>query len=148
MWTRQFFSWFFFPTAFFFSLSQVCRTNPAEKGRYIKIILALLQSSSTAVVYECAVTLVSLSQAPSAIRAAANCYCQLLVSQSDNNVKLIVLERLQELKEKHRDVMQDVLMDILRALSSPNMDIRKKTLDIAMDLITSRNIDEVRPRHV
>jgi coatomer subunit beta len=35
-------------------------------------------------------------------------------------------------------------MDILRALSSPNMDIRKKTLDIAMDLITSRNIDEVR----
>jgi coatomer subunit beta len=88
--------------------------------------------------------LVSLSQAPSAIRAAANCYCQLLVSQSDNNVKLIVLERLLELKDKHRDVMQDVLMDILRALSSPNMDIRKKTLDISMDLITSRNIDEVR----
>ena len=85
---------------------QVCRTNPAEKGRYIKIILALLSSSSTAVVYECAVTLVSLSQAPSAIRAAANCYCQLLVSQSDNNVKLIVLERLLELKEKHSDVMQ------------------------------------------
>ena len=82
--------------------SQVCRSSPAEKGRYIKIILALLQSNSTAVVYECAVTLVSLSQAPSAIRAAANCYCQLLASQSDNNVKLIVLERLQELKDKHR----------------------------------------------
>lgn len=40
--------------------------------------------------------------------------------------------------------MQDVLMDVLRALTSPNMDIRKKTLDIALDLITSRNIDEVR----
>ena len=74
---------------------QVCRTHPGEKGKYIKIILALLQSVSTAVVYECAVTLVSLSQAPTAIRAAANCYCQLLVSQSDNNVKLIVLDRLQ-----------------------------------------------------
>ena len=84
----------------------MCRANPAEKGRFIKIILSLLQSSSTAVVYECAVTLVSLSQAPSAIRAAANCYCQLLVSQSDNNVKLIVLDRLQELKQKHREVMQ------------------------------------------
>lgn len=69
--------------------------NPGEKGKYIKIILALLQSTSTAVVYECAVTLVGLSQAPTAIRAAANCYCQLLVSQSDNNVKLIVLDRLQ-----------------------------------------------------
>ena len=41
---------------------QVCRSNPGEKGRYIKFILALLQSTSTAVVYECAVTLVSLSQ--------------------------------------------------------------------------------------
>ena len=40
--------------------------------------------------------------------------------------------------------VQEMLMDILRALASPNMDIRKKTLDIAMDLITSRNIDEVR----
>ncbi len=49
----------------------------------------------------------------------------------------------QELKAKHREVMQDVLMDVLRALTSPNMDIRKKTLDIALDLITSRNIDEV-----
>jgi vesicle coat complex subunit len=62
------------------------------------------QSSSTAVVYECAVTLVSLSSAPTAVRAAANCYCQLLVSQSDNNVKLIVLDRLVELKTKHREV--------------------------------------------
>ena len=49
----------------------------------------------------------------------------------------------QELKARHREVMQDVLMDVLRALTSPNMDIRKKTLDIALDLITSRNIDEV-----
>jgi coatomer subunit beta len=56
------------------------------------------------VVYECAVTLVSLSSAPTAVRAAANCYCQLLVSQSDNNVKLIVLDRLVELKTKHREV--------------------------------------------
>lgn len=39
--------------------------------------------------------------------------------------------------------MQELLMDVLRALSSPNMDIRKKTLDIALDLITARNIDEV-----
>lgn len=75
--------------------TQVCRTNPDQKGKYIKIILALLQSRSTAVMYECAVTLVSLSSAPTAVRAAANCFCQLLVSHSDNNVKLIVLDRLQ-----------------------------------------------------
>ncbi|KAL2652816.1 hypothetical protein R1flu_020944 [Riccia fluitans] len=124
-------------------IRKVCRTNPGEKGKYIKIIISLLSSPSTAVMYECAGTLVSLSSAPTAIRAAANTYCQLLMSQSDNNVKLIVLDRLQELKASHREVMVDLIMDVLRALSSPNLDIRRKTLDIALDLITPRNIDEV-----
>ncbi|KAJ7568643.1 hypothetical protein O6H91_01G041900 [Diphasiastrum complanatum] len=124
-------------------IRKVCRSNPGEKGKYMKIILSLLNSNSTAVMYECAGTLVSLSSAPTAIRAAANCYCQLLQSQSDNNVKLIVLDRLQELKASHREVMVEMIMDVLRALSSPNLDIRRKTLDIALDLITPRNIDEV-----
>lgn len=44
-----------------------------------------------------------MSSAPTAIRAAANCYTQLLASQSDNNVKLIVLDRLNELKLNHRE---------------------------------------------
>jgi coatomer subunit beta len=122
---------------------KVCRTSPEQKGKYMKIILQLLQTNNTAVVYECAGALVSLSSAPTAIRAASNCYCQLLQSQSDNNVKLIVLDRLLELKTNHREVMQDMVMDVVRALASPNMDIRRKTLDIALDLITPRNIDEV-----
>jgi coatomer subunit beta len=36
-----------------------------------------------------------------------------------------------------------VVMDILRAVASPSVDIRRKTLDIVLDLINSRNIDEV-----
>lgn len=123
-------------------IRKVCRTNRGEKGRYIKIILSLLNAPSTAVIYECAGTLVSLSSAPTAIRAAANTYCQLL-SQSDNNVKLIVLDQLNELKSSHRDVMVDMIMDVLRALSSPNLDIRRKTLDIVLELITPKNINEV-----
>lgn len=124
-------------------IRKVCNTTPAEKGKYIKVILTLMNSNSTAVVYECAATLTSLSSAPTAVRAAASCYCQLLISQSDNNVKLIVLDRITELKNKHKDVLQELLMDILRALTSPNMDIRRKVLAIAIDLINHKNIDEV-----
>ncbi|KAL0012754.1 hypothetical protein SO802_007862 [Lithocarpus litseifolius] len=124
-------------------IRKVCRANKAEKGKYIKIIISLLNAQSTAVVYECATTLVSLSSAPTAIRAAANTYCQLLLSQSDNNVKLIVLDRLNELRISHREIMVELVMDMLRALSTPNLDIRKKTIDIALDLITPRNVDEV-----
>ncbi|PSS07249.1 Coatomer subunit beta-1 like [Actinidia chinensis var. chinensis] len=124
-------------------IRKVCRANKGEKGKYIKIIISLLNAPSSAVVYECAGTLVTLSSAPTAIRAAANTYCQLLLSQSDNNVKLIVLDRLNELKSSHREIMVDMIMDVLRALSSPNLDIRRKTIDISLELITPRNIDEV-----
>ncbi|CAL9243919.1 unnamed protein product [Arabidopsis halleri] len=124
-------------------IKKVCRTKPSEKGKYIKIIIALLNAPSSAVTYECAGTLVSLSSAPTAIRAAANTYCQLLLSQSDNNVKLIVLDRLNELKASHREIMVEMIMDVLRALSSPNLDIRRKTLDIVLELVTHRNVNEV-----
>ncbi|KAI9073058.1 hypothetical protein K1719_044978 [Acacia pycnantha] len=124
-------------------IRKVCRSNKAEKGKYIKIIISLLNAPSSAVIYECASTLVSLSSAPTAIRAAASTYCQLLLSQSDNNVKLIVLDRLNELKSSNRDIMVEMIMDVLRALSTPNLDIRRKTLDIVLDLITPRNVDEV-----
>jgi len=124
-------------------IRKVCRTDPSQKGKYIKIILMLLQTNNTSVIYECANTLIALSNAPTAIKAAANCYCQLIVSQGDNNVKLIVLDRLADLKKNHREVMQDMVMDILRAVASPSVDIRRKTLDIVLDLINSRNIEEV-----
>ncbi|GKU87482.1 hypothetical protein SLEP1_g1876 [Rubroshorea leprosula] len=124
-------------------IRKVCRSNQREKGKYINIIISLMTAPSSAVIYECAGTLVSLSSAPTAIKKVASTYCQLLLSQSDNNVKLIVLDRLKELKSSHRDIMVDVIMDVLRALSSPNLDIRRKTLDIVLELITPRNINEV-----
>uniref|UniRef100_A0A0D3HIT6 Coatomer subunit beta n=1 Tax=Oryza barthii TaxID=65489 RepID=A0A0D3HIT6_9ORYZ len=125
-------------------IRKVCRSpNRADKGRYIKIIISLLSAPNSAVVYESAGALVSLSSAPTAVRAAANTYCQLLSSQSDNNVKLIVLDRLHELRALHRDVMVDVVMDVLRALSSPNVDVRRKVLDLVLDLLTPRNVEEV-----
>jgi coatomer subunit beta len=63
--------------------------------------------------------------------------------ESDNNAKLVVLDRLAEIKCNHQKVMQGLVMDLLRALSCPNMDIRKKTLAIAMDLVTVHSVDEV-----
>ncbi|OQR98671.1 coatomer subunit beta [Achlya hypogyna] len=122
---------------------KVCRADPAQKARFVRCIFQLLQSSSAAVSYEAAWTLVTLSSAPTAVRAAAKTYAGLLNSQSDNNVKLIVLDRLADLKKHHTKILQEVLMDVMRALSSPNLDICKKVLEIAMSLVSPRNIEEV-----
>jgi len=106
-------------------------------------LFQLLQSDSPAVSYEAAWTLVSLSTAPTAVRACAQTYATLLSASGDNNVKLIVLDRLSELKKHHSKVLQEILMDILRALSSPNIDICKKVLALAIDMVGPRNIEEV-----
>mmetsp|Transcript_8425 Transcript_8425/g.25185 ORF Transcript_8425/g.25185 Transcript_8425/m.25185 type:complete len:788 (+) Transcript_8425:426-2789(+) len=122
---------------------KVCRREPIQKSRFVRFLFQLIISPSAAVSYEAAWTLASLSSAPTAIRAAASTYTALLWTQSDNNVKLIVLERLAEMKERHMRVLSEVLMDMLRALSSPNVEICKRTLEIALDLVSPRNIEEV-----
>ncbi|XP_021947904.1 coatomer subunit beta isoform X2 [Folsomia candida] len=123
---------------------KVCHHNPSERTRFIRCIYNLLNSNSSAVRYESAGTLVTLSTAPSAIKAAATCYIELIVKESDNNVKLIVLERLAQLKETstNEKVMEDLVMDILRILSAPDLEVRKKTLNLVLELLTSRTVSE------
>ena len=97
----------------------------------------LLTASAHSVKYEAATTLTSLTQNPAAVKgrsffflpnkttneiliytiATASCFIELAVKESDNNVKLIVLDRLEALRQKHEHVLDSLVMDILRVLS-------------------------------
>lgn len=124
---------------------KVCLTNANERARFIRCIYSLLNSGSAAVRYEAAGTLVTLSSAPSAIRAAAQCYIDLIVKESDNNVKLIVLDRLVALNHlpAHHRVMQELVMDVLRTLSASDFEVRRKTLELVLQLVNAKNVEEV-----
>eukprot|EP01105_Mastigella_eilhardi_P020580 TRINITY_DN490_c0_g2_i1.p1 TRINITY_DN490_c0_g2~~TRINITY_DN490_c0_g2_i1.p1 ORF type:complete len:991 (-),score=335.04 TRINITY_DN490_c0_g2_i1:260-3124(-) len=122
---------------------KACRTNPADRPKYLKCIFSLLSSSSPAVRFEAAGTLLLLTSVPTSVKAAASTFIDLLCSESDNNVKLVILDRLNDIKRKHASVMQEQVMDLLRVLASPTMEIRRKTLEIALDMISQKNIDEV-----
>lgn len=128
---------------------RVCIANPSERSRFIRVIYNLLNtSSSPSVRYEAAATLITLSQAPTALRAAANCFIDICLKESDNNVKLIVLDRSITLKESApgaEKVLQDVLMDILRILTvASDLEVKQKILALALDLVSSRNAEEVK----
>lgn len=69
-------------------LSQVCHANPSERSRFIRCVYNLLQAQSAAVRYEAANTFVTLSSVPSAIKTAASTYIDLILKESDNNVKV------------------------------------------------------------
>lgn len=71
-------------------------------------------------------------------QAAAQCYIELIVKESDNNVKLIVVGRLALLRERGGDAarraLPDIAMDVLRVLASSDLDVRKHTLDLGKHL--------------
>ncbi|KAG6447828.1 coatomer subunit beta [Manduca sexta] len=126
---------------------KVCHANPSSRSQFIRTVYGLLNAGSAAVRYEAAGTLVTLSSAPAAVKAAAACYIDLIVKESDNNVKLIVVGRLAALREEAREAaaraLPDLAMDVLRVLASSDLDVRKHTLQLALELVSSRHAEEL-----
>ena len=93
--------------------------------------------------YEAATSLTSLTSNPAAVKAAATKFIELAIKEADNNVKLIVLDRVDQLRRRNEGILDDLTMEILRVLSSPDIDVRRKALQLALDMVSSKNVDEV-----
>ena len=122
-------------------IKHTIQTNPHEKVKYVPVLFSVLQSKSPAVLYQCASTLLTLSSSPTAIRHAAQTFIQLLTTHSDSNVRLIVLDRLRDVKNAYPEVLQESLMDILRALASGSVDLRRQIVQLSLDLVNQKNIE-------
>jgi coatomer subunit beta len=109
----------------------------------LRLIFDLLEAGATTVVYEAASSLTALTNNPVAVKAAAAKFIELSIKEADNNVKLIVLDRVDQLRRKNEGVLDDLTMEILRVLSSPDIDVRRKALGIALDMVSSKNVEEV-----
>ncbi|KPI88169.1 putative coatomer beta subunit [Leptomonas seymouri] len=120
---------------------QMIRANPYEKARYVPVLFSVLQSKSAAVRFQCATTLLSLSSSPTAIRQATLTFVDLIKSHSDNNVRLIVVEKLNQMRRAYLHVLQDSLLDILSVLQDGTMTIRERIIELAVELVTRRNAD-------
>lgn len=77
------------------------------------------------------------------MKAAATKFIELSIKEADNNVKLIVLDRVDQLRKHNEGVLDDLVMEVLRVLSSTDIDVRRKALDIALDMVSSKNVEEV-----
>ena len=117
--------------------------NQQNKARYLLLIFDLLEAKESTVVYEAASSLTSLTNNPVAVKAAAGKFIELSIKEPDNNVKLIVLEKVNQLRKANEGIIDDLTMEILRVLSSPDLDVRRKSLELAMDMVSSKNVEEV-----
>ncbi|KAK8078966.1 coatomer subunit beta [Apiospora phragmitis] len=117
--------------------------NSQNKARYLRLIFDLLEAGASTVVYEAASSLTALTSNPVAVKAAAAKFIELSIKEADNNVKLIVLDRVDQLRQKNEGILEDLIMEILRVLSSPDIDVRRKALSIALEMVASKNVEEV-----
>lgn len=117
--------------------------NSQNKARYLRLIFDLLEANTSTVVYEAASSLTALTNNPVAVKAAAGKFIELAIKEADNNVKLIVLDRVNQLRQNNEGILDDLIMEILRVLSSPDIDVRKKSLEIALEMVSSKNVEEV-----
>lgn len=117
--------------------------NQTNKSRYLRLIFDLLEANASTVVYEAATSLTALTNNPVAVKAAAGKLIELSIKEADNNVKLIVLDRVDQLRRRNEGVLDDLTMEILRVLSSPDLDVRRKALGIALEMVSSKNVQEV-----
>lgn len=117
--------------------------NSQNKAKYLRLIFDLLEAGASTVVYEAASSLTALTSNPVAVKAAAAKFIELSIKEADNNVKLIVLDRVDQLRKKNEGVLDDLVMEILRVLSSPDIDVRRKALSIALEMVSSKNVEEV-----
>ncbi|ETN36218.1 uncharacterized protein HMPREF1541_08495 [Cyphellophora europaea CBS 101466] len=117
--------------------------NQANKARYLRLIFDLLEANASTVTYEAATSLTSLTSNPVAVKAAAGKLIELSIKEADNNVKLIVLDRVDQLRRRNEGVLDDLTMEVLRVLSSPDLDVRKKALGIALEMVSSKNVEEI-----
>lgn len=109
----------------------------------MRLIFDLLEAGASTVVYEAASSLTALTNNPVAVKAAATKFIELSIREADNNVKLIVLDRVDQLRKNNEGVLDDLVMEVLRVLSSTDIDVRKKALGIALDMVSSKNVEEV-----
>jgi len=123
---------------------KVAKTRPHQKSKLMKIVYYLANASSPAVMFECAQILSKYANSPSASQIAASSFVNLLVSQPDNNVKLVVLERLEEMQQgSERHIIESLVMDILRGLSCPAIGVRRRIISLVSNSLTSRNVSDI-----
>mmetsp|Transcript_8365 Transcript_8365/g.13987 ORF Transcript_8365/g.13987 Transcript_8365/m.13987 type:complete len:418 (+) Transcript_8365:528-1781(+) len=146
-------------------LRKLIKVEPNQKQRLMSAIFVLSNSKSSSVLLECADTIVQLTTAPSAIKIAIQSYISLIQEQNDNNVKLIVIEKLISLKKRYSTLMSNLssshnssnisdksvgiqeymsdLLNIINEDSVQSIEINQKVLELVTSLANSKNIKEV-----
>ncbi|SCM04301.1 coatamer protein, beta subunit, putative [Plasmodium chabaudi chabaudi] len=111
------------------------------KNNVVKILLNMLSKNvSNSVLYEGSCCLLYISNSALSIKTASECFIKLLINQHDNNIKLIVIDKLYYIMCKWKHILANYIMDLLRSLNFPSKDVKLKILNLVLHILTKRNV--------
>lgn len=128
-------------------IQRIFKRGSEESKTYITVLTSLIKSSSSpSVRYQAGTTLMKFSRDPDSIKLAAACFIDICAKDSDNNVKLIALNSLMNLRRINgaERVLRNSIMDILCILqSATDLELHEKILGLTLDLTSPLNVGGV-----
>jgi len=128
-------------------IQRIFKKGAEDSNYYIMILTSLIKSSSSpSVRYQAAATSTRFSRDPETIKIASACFIDICAKDSDNNVKLIALDSLMNLRKINGAdrVLRNSIMDILCILqSATDLELHEKILRLSLDLVSPLNVGGV-----
>ncbi len=126
------------------NLRNISLNFPNLKGRILKLFYDLANHKSHSVLFEVANSLITLSSNPNIIKVAVGIFCNLLVEQKDNNILIIILKKLMNIKNRYMDILEENILSFAIILNTTsNSEIRKLLFDLIIELLRESNICQV-----
>lgn len=115
--------------------------HPELRSSLLREVFALAEDElHPSVAFEGCNALMTLTANRQAVNTAVKVYLRLLNTQSDNNIRLLVLDRLAALVVTQSAVIESHLEDLLRVLEVPHIAIRKKVLEISLKVLSRNSV--------
>lgn len=124
------------------NLIKLCRSDDSNKGRYMILLIEFMKSKHESVVFELSMNMISLSRSDGLLRAAIEQLIKVFLNCSDMNVKLVILDKLDEFKRIKLDFLGQSLVELFAIFTKENVSVRKKTLKLVSNLVDSHNVND------
>ena len=124
-------------------IKSVHKSTPENYSKYITICMNLIENPNMKISLEASNCMLSISSSNTIVKVAIKNLIDIIVKTSDINVKIIVLQKIEEQINKTPKIMKESEIELLRLFQTNSIYIKKKVIDIIMECITNKTVKEV-----
>ena len=124
------------------NLMGLCRQDDQDKGTYMKLLIEFLESKHQGVLFELSMNMIGLTRSEPLLKAALSQLLKVFLACADMNVKLVILDKLQDFKSVKRSYLLGSMVKLFAIFEREDLAVRAKTLKLLSDLVDTNNSDD------